>query len=507
MSHPEFPLLFQPIKINGAELPNRVVMPAMVTRMPAVDGMVNTDTIERYVRYVKGEMGMVVVEATAIHAVKSGQLLRLGSDEFIPGHRELVQRCHASSPTKLSVQIIHFLKIARSGWRQTVEMLERQDIASIIRWFGETAVRAREVGYDLVELHMAHAYTLASFLSAANKRRDEYGGRTLETRMRLMSEVIGEVRRQAGDDYPVGVRMNGEEFIKGGYGLSDSTRIALRMAQLGVDYISVSAGGKFEDAVKHEGKPLDPYSGYSGERAMPPDHMPLGVNVYLAESIKKYINQHGFNTPVITAGRIPTPDLAEQTLASGKADLVGVARPQLADADWTRKARDGKAATIIRCSYDNICKQLEENFKPVRCGHHWPKRYLHAPELPDDQMPPTWPNGGALSAELEEDRHVRLAWEAAVDSHEMYGYDILRSINGGEFEHLYAVNKTTHKDEKLLAGNTYAYLVRPYDLAGNRGPDSNIVNISFPAAFEVPAGKSIEIASDVGLQPEGYSLI
>jgi 2,4-dienoyl-CoA reductase-like NADH-dependent reductase (Old Yellow Enzyme family) len=507
MDHPKFPLLFSPLKINQVELSNRIVLPAMVTRLPGVDGSVNQDTIDRYVRYAKGEMGMIVVEATAIHTVKSGQLLRLGSDEFIEGHRQLVQQVHDASPTKLSVQIIHFLKIARSGWRQTVEMLTREEIHSIIQWFGDTAARAREAGYDAIELHMAHAYTLASFLSGVNKRRDEYGGRTLESRMRLMSEVIGNVRSKAGDDYAVGARMNGEEFIKGGYALNDSTRIALRMAQLGLDYISVSAGGKFEDAIKHEGKPLDPYSGYSGERAMPPDHMPRGVNVYLAETIKKFINEHGYHTPVITAGRIPTPDIAEQVLQDGRADLVAIARPQLADADWAKKARMGNDNKIIRCSYDNICKQLEENFKQVRCGHHWPQENLHAP-IPsaEDETPPIWTTDGALEAKLD-DGYIRLSWEEAEDEVAMYGYDIYRSVNGGDFVYIYAVNKPSHRDEDLLAGNTYAYFIRPYDLAGNRGPESNVVELQIDTGFELPAGKTIAIDKQVGLESGGASVI
>jgi 2,4-dienoyl-CoA reductase-like NADH-dependent reductase (Old Yellow Enzyme family) len=107
-------------------------------------------------------------------------------------------------------------------------MLTKEEIQAIVQAYGETAARTREAGYDAVELHMAHAYTLASFMSARNKRTDEYGGRSLEPRMRLMSEVILEVRRQVGADYAVGVRFDGEECIKDGYGLSDSKYLALR---------------------------------------------------------------------------------------------------------------------------------------------------------------------------------------------------------------------------------------------------------------------------------------
>ena len=102
---------------------------------------------------------------------------------------------------------------------------------------------------------MAHAYTLSSFLSLRNARNDEYG-RSLENRMRLMSEVIVRVRKEVGRNFPLGVRFDGEECIKNGYTLSDSREMALRMAHLGVDWISVSAGGKFEDAIHKPGDPL-----------------------------------------------------------------------------------------------------------------------------------------------------------------------------------------------------------------------------------------------------------
>jgi 2,4-dienoyl-CoA reductase-like NADH-dependent reductase (Old Yellow Enzyme family) len=505
MSHPKYPLLFSPLDVNGMVLPNRIVLPAMVTRLPGEDGLVNQNTKDRYLRYAKGEPGMIVVEATAVHQVKSGELLRLYSDEFIPSHREMVKQIHAISPSKVSLQIIHFLKIARSGWRQTVEMLSTKDIKFIIQAYGETAARTREAGYDTVELHMAHAYTLSSFLSARNKRRDEYGGRTLESRMRLMSEVILEVRRQVGEDYPVGVRFNGEEFIKDGYALNDSTYIALRMAQLGLDYISVSAGGKFEDAIKKEGKPLDPYTGYSGDRSMPPAHFPRGVNVYLAESIKSFINAHGYNTPIITAGRITTPQMAEEILQTDQADLIGLARPQLVDSDWAKKVREGHEDKIIRCSYVNICKQLEENYKPVRCGNLWPREYLHAPEAPDDHDPPQWPTDGKLAVELRENGQLRLTWEKATDPQGMYGYDVFRSVNGGPFTHFTAVKKTSHLDEQALAGNQYAYFVRPFDLAGNRGPDSNIVEITVIPQFEVPPDREIELDGEVEAEAEGVN--
>ncbi|HZV13134.1 MAG TPA: NADH:flavin oxidoreductase, partial [Candidatus Kapabacteria bacterium] len=239
--------LFQPLKINTMTLQNRFLLPAMVTRLSGEDGYINKDIMDRYLRYAKGEVGLIVVEAMAVHSAKSGPLLRLSNDTFIEGHRELAKRVHEISPSKIVPQIIHFLKVARSGWRQLVSDLSIEDIKSIIHDYGVAALRAREAGYDGVELHMAHAYTLSSFLSTHNMRHDEYGG-SLENRLRLPCEVLTEVRRQVGKDFPVGIRFLGEECIKDGFTVAESKKIALRFAKLGADYISLSAGGKFEDA-------------------------------------------------------------------------------------------------------------------------------------------------------------------------------------------------------------------------------------------------------------------
>ena len=244
--------LFEPITINGLTLANRVVLPAMVTRLSGDDGFVNDDVKDRYLRFAHGEPGLIVVEAMSVHGGKSGPLLRMSDDAFIAGHAEMLRAIHAASPSKVAAQIIHFLKIARSGWRQKVADLSRDEIKAIVRQYAEAAARVRRAGYDAVELHMAHAYTLSSFLSLRNRRQDEYG-RSLENRMRLMTEVIQAARAEVGDDFPLGVRFDGEECIKDGYTLRDAREMALRMAKLGVDWISVSAGGKFEDAIHKPG--------------------------------------------------------------------------------------------------------------------------------------------------------------------------------------------------------------------------------------------------------------
>ena len=493
--------LMSPIDINGMPLANRTVLTAMVTRLSGTDGFVNQDIVDRYLRFAHGEVALIVVEASAVHGAKSGQLLRIGEEKFIPAHKEMVARIHNESPSKVALQIIHFLKISRRGWRQTVDMLTQDDIHLIIQQYGEAAARVREAGYDAVELHMAHAYTFSSLLSKrSNKRIDEYGGRSLETRMRAMTEAILKVRQMVGDDYPVGVRFDGEECIKNGYGLSESKYMALRMAQLGVDYISISAGGKFEDAIKKENEPLYPYTGYSGDRTMPSAAYQDGTNLYLAEGIKSFVNAHGYQTPIVTTGKIPTPELAEQILQQEQADLVGFARALLADPDWPKKARLGQSNKIVRCVYGNVCKALDEKFKKVTCVL-WVKHGLHAPPAPaDDTEPPTWPHSGNLQVRSSPNGRVRLTWEKAQDAFGVYGYEVFRAVNGGPFVHLTSSTTNRHIDIHALAGNTYAYYIKAYDFAGNRSMPSNTAQVDIPLPIALPAGKTLKLDGQIEAQ-------
>lgn len=478
MAHPKYPTLFSPLRINSVTIPNRVLITAMVTRLSGADGYVNDPIRERYLRFARGEPGLIIMEAMGVHDYKSGPLLRISNDSYIPGLRDVARRVHDTSPSKIAPQIIHFLKIARSGWRQTIYELTKDDLKLIVRQYADAAYRARAAEFDAVELHMAHAYTVSSFLSARNKRPDEYGT-TLENRMRLMTEIITAVRRAVGRDFPVGVRFDGEECITDGYGLTESREMALRMARLGVDYLSISAGGKFEDAVKKPGQPLYPYTGYSGDRCMPPATYQDAYNVYLSEGISAYLRERGFSTPVVATGKIRRPELAESILAAGKADLIGLARTALADPDWPRKSRDGCEDKLIRCLCINVCKALDENFKTVRC-YFWPRGAVNPPTS-SDAVPPVWPPGGAqLKAELKIGS-VRLSWQKATDNEGVYGYDIYRSVDGGPFRHYWAVRgdmKPHYEDQYVIGGSTYAYYVAAYDFAGNRSAPSETVSIA-----------------------------
>jgi len=366
-------LLFKPYHINDKLLiENRIVMPPVVTRLATVEGHVTEELIDRYLMYAKGGAGLVVTEAVSVKKQKSGQLLRLNSDEFIPDLKELTGRVHSESSAKIMPQIIHFLKIARNGYRQKVEDLTLEEIQEIPGLFSQAASRAREAGFDGVELHFAHGYTMSSFLSCHNHRKDDYGG-SLKKRLRLAEEVVTVTRKAVGEDFVIGARMNGDEFTIGGNTTAHSIPIAHKLAQLGLDYISVSAGGRFEDAIPREGEALDPYTGYSGHRTMPPLWMGEKVNVHLATGIKKSLNQAGYTTPVITAGRIPDAKTANEILDNGEADLVGIARPILCDPFWPVKYKEKREKDILKCVYCNECREAEGAFEEVTCAR-WKKK-------------------------------------------------------------------------------------------------------------------------------------
>lgn len=367
--------LFENLQVGRMSLANRIVYPALVDRLAGDDGFTTPELVERVMRIARGGVGLFILQAAGVANQKSGQLLRISDDKYIEGLKQLTDRVHSETQAKIGIQLIHFLKISRSGYRQMVEDLSHDEIQEIVADFGDAALRAVEAGFDCIEIHCAHAYTLSSFLSLRNKRQDEYG-KTIEGRLRIVEEVTRQVREKVGDRITLGVRLNGDEFILAGNTLSQSRIIARRFAELGYEYISVSAGGKFEDGLVEKGM-TSPYSGYSGSRTMPKKYMPDGVNVYLAGDIKKAILPH--QVPIITAGKIPSPELAESILQAGAADLIGLARPLLCDPEWPEKARNGKFDEIVYCKYCGLCNVDDANFVPVVC-HQWPKGSIQAPD-------------------------------------------------------------------------------------------------------------------------------
>ena len=372
--------LFSPITIRGVTFPNRIMRTSMVSGLATEDGAVTEDLKKRYQREVKGGVGSLVVEASVVIPSKSPYNLRISDDSFVPGYTEVVKTIRsANADTRIGIQIMQFLKIARSGWRQKVEDFKKEDLPKIVQDHVDAAKRALTAGFDFIELHMAHAFVLASFLSRVNKRTDEYGS-SFENRMRLPIEVYQAVRQTVGENYPLGIRINGEDFIVEGNTLEQSGRIARRFAELGADYISVSAGDRFEDAAgPEEDNPPDPMSGYSGHRMSPWWWWPDGTHVYLAEGIRKAVRKGGFDTPIVIAGKIREPKHAEEIIRDEKADMIGLCRALLCDPDWPIKAKEGKDKEIVKCVACNWCLEADSRYEKVNCCR-WPEGSLAAPE-------------------------------------------------------------------------------------------------------------------------------
>jgi 2,4-dienoyl-CoA reductase-like NADH-dependent reductase (Old Yellow Enzyme family) len=372
--------LFTPITIGGITFPNRIQRTSMASGLATEDGYVTDNLKRRYQREAKGGVGAIVVEAAVIIPSKSPYNLRISSDEFVPGLSDMVKAIReVSNEVKVGLQIMQHLKLARSGWRQRVEDFTPEELPAIVENHVAAAKRALAAGFDFIEIHMAHAYVLSSFLSRVNKRTDGYGS-SLNNRMKLPVQVFQAVRAAVGDNYPLGIRINGEDFHVKGNTLAQSSRIATKFAELGADYISVSGGSSFEDALTpEEGHAPDPMSGYSGHRMSPWFWWPDGAHVHLAEGIREAVRQAGFNTPIITAGKIREPAHAEKILQQEKADIIGLCRALLVDPDWPIKAKEGRESEIVRCAACNWCLEADSRYEQVNCVR-WPEKALVSPD-------------------------------------------------------------------------------------------------------------------------------
>jgi dimethylglycine catabolism A len=289
------------------------------------------------------------------------------------------------------------------GYRERVTDTHLPHIAELPRvlpgLFADAAERAMTAGFDGVELHFAHAYTMASFLSALNTRDDGYGG-PREQRIRLPREVIAAVRARVNGRGVVGCRFLGDDVIEGGNKLDDATWFGVELARAGLEFLSISKGGKFEDAKQPKvGWASYPYTGESGYECMPTiysdERGPFARNVTLAQTIRSAVREAGLSAPIVTAGGICEFDQAEAILAREEADFVASARQTLADPDWWEKLRRGRGDAIRRCEFTNYCEALDQQHKQVTCKL-WDRIELDEPDVKlavDGKrrlVPPAW---------------------------------------------------------------------------------------------------------------------
>jgi len=340
--------LLSPIAIGSMQVKNRMVLSPMTTNYGNEDQTVSDRLIAFHEARAKGGVGLITVEVCTVDVKQKyqPQSLTLGDDSFIAGHRRLTDRLHAYG-AKVQPQITHpgpesliwlyhgeqsvgpgVCLGASTGVPSRALAIEELD--GIVEQYAQAARRAREAGYDGMELHAAHGYMLlGNFLSPAkNIRQDEYGAGTIENRTRLLTRVLRRIKEVAGRDFPITLRISGFERLPGGRASYDTARIAPILVEAGVDAFHVSGG----------------VSDMTVSQIVCDSSYPDGYNVPEAEAIKRAVD-----VPVMVVGRIHDPEYAEEILRQDKADMIVLARPLLADPELPNKVARGRLKGIRRC--------------------------------------------------------------------------------------------------------------------------------------------------------------
>ncbi|MGE5370633.1 MAG: FAD-dependent oxidoreductase [Solirubrobacterales bacterium] len=332
--------LFTPITINKLTLKNRIVMSAMHLGY-AEDGYVTERLIRFYEERAKGGAGLLMIGGIDIDEHAYWAMQSINDDKYIPGLKALTSRvqqhggivgCQLYQPGRYSFSIVTGIQAVSASavksplTRETPRALTTEEVCTMIETFGTAARRAKEAGFDLVEIIGSAGYLISQFLSPlTNFRADEFGG-SLENRMRFGVEVVHAVRRQVGPDFPVSIRLAGHELVEGGTPAADLITFAQKIEAAGADMINIT-GGWHESPVP--------------QITM---NVPHGAFVYMAQQVKQAVS-----IPVVASNRINDPRLAEQILVNGQADLVSMARPLMADPELPRKAREGRFSEIRKC--------------------------------------------------------------------------------------------------------------------------------------------------------------
>lgn len=364
-----FPHVFKEGKIGDLTLKNRVVMPAMSTGQASSDGEVTEQFIRYYEERAKGGTGLLITEFACIdyeQGKASQNQLRIDDDAVIPGIKRLAEAIHKHD-AKLFVQLHHAGRQSYSALLNGQQIvapspvtcdaigeepreLTTEEVKNTIQKFIQGAIRSQKAGVDGVELHGAHGYLIAQFLSPhTNLRKDEYGG-NFENRMRFITEIIQGIKQNCGAHFPVTVRLSVDEFDKAGLTIEESKEISMFLEKIGVDAIHASAGN---------------YN--SIDKVIESPVYEQGWRVYLAEAIKQVVQ-----IPVIAVGNIREPKYIDAIIADGKVDFVAIGRGHIADPEWSKKAMEGREKEIRMCISCLHCTYTTTGFEcsvNVRAGH------------------------------------------------------------------------------------------------------------------------------------------
>ncbi len=402
--------LLSPIKIRSLEIPNRLVMPPMGTALANPDSTVSDANLAYIKRRAQSGVGLIITEITCVHpsGLASPTSLGVWDDKFIPGLAKMADAIHAQG-AKAALQLHHcgrenylFLKKKTAigpsaipsfvfGFMGAPREMTLAEIQEIIASFGAGAARAKAAGFDAVELHGAHGYLLMQFLSAhSNQRTDQYGG-DFKGRARFMIECIAEARKRVGPDFPISIRVSGEECVKDGYTISDMQTIIPDLVAAGADIIDVSFGTHGSPEVNID----------TPNASAPVEYDP-GFKSYLARKVKEVAS-----VPVISVGRYTDPFFMDEVIARGDADMVAVARQHLADPDFLKNAVAGHPEDTLECLACNqgCIERLALEMKPIRCAiNPQTGQELICPEGPAKSKQNVWVIGGGpagLTAALE----------------------------------------------------------------------------------------------------------
>lgn len=376
-----YPTIFSPLTVKSMTLRNRIVMPPMGTNFAGTNGEMLADHMKYYEQRAKGGTGLIIVENACLDYPTGSNgttQLRIDHDRYIPGFYELTERLH-NQGAKVAIQINHAGASAvpeRIGGQPVSSSnipskeggaiprsLTKEEILEIVEKYGKAAKRVKMAGFDAIEIHAGHSYLLCQFLSPLyNKRTDEFGG-SYENRARFARMVIDRVRAEVGPMFPIMLRISADEFIAGGNTLEDSLQI-LEYLHQEVDIINVSAA-------------VNATLQYQIDQMNLPD----GWRSYLAKAVRDK-----FNKPTIASGNFRHPQVAEDVLSKGEADLIAIGRGLIADPDWVNKVSRGEEELLRKCISCNIgCAghRIALN-RPIKCTVN--PSVIHGDEYKEQQV-------------------------------------------------------------------------------------------------------------------------
>ena len=360
----EYQHIFEPFTVRRMTMKNRIMMTPMGTNYGESSGEMSFLHINYYEQRAKGGVGLIMVENASVDSPEGSNgttQLRIDHDNYLPRLFKLTETVHkhgacigiqinhagaSAQSARTNMQPVSASDIPSKAGGEIPRPLSKDEIMRIVKKYGEAAKRAQIAGFDTVEIHGGHSYLLSQFLSPiTNKRTDEFGG-SLENRARFARLVIEEVRRQVGPFFPIFLRISADEFMEGGNTLEDSLEY-LKYLEKEVDVIDVSCG--LNGSIQYQ---------------IDANHFPDGWRSYMAKAVKER-----FGKPCVTMGNIRDPHVAEDILARGDADLIGMGRGLIADPDWVNKVEFGDVCDIRKCISCNIgCagNRIGGN-RPIRC--------------------------------------------------------------------------------------------------------------------------------------------